>query len=297
MSRGRVLPRLFRSLSWSRRYQPSLESLDERDLLTTTPLLPLAGPTGTVLKSAANPAVAPGRVRQVTLTYSPGLTANVFFPPGFNPSVKQVPAIAFFHGGGLSYGSPSTWFSGARYFAKRGMVAVSFAYRMEGLTQAGDSVADARSALRWMRAFSFQLGIDPNAIVAAGDSAGGYLALMTALGQDQPGELYPGVPATPDAIVAFYPVLDGVGFGIPKALSPLALDQTAALPPTLIVQGTADRLPLTPYATAVNFSATASDTQLVALPGRDHAFLARPRDLQLGLLLMDQFLKQEHLGG
>jgi acetyl esterase len=42
-------------------------------------------------------------------------------------------------------------------------------------------MADAKSAIRWMRQHAEQLGIDPHRIVASGFSAGGHLAACTAM--------------------------------------------------------------------------------------------------------------------
>ena len=44
-----------------------------------------------------------------------------------------------------------------------------------------ESIADAKSAIRWIRENAEELGVDPDRIVASGYSAGGHLAMCTAM--------------------------------------------------------------------------------------------------------------------
>lgn len=100
------------------------------------------------------------------------------------------PAIAFFHGGGWAFGEPSEFHNACRRYAQKGFVTFSFAYRLS-ITKNGtvphpeitpvESVKDARGALRWLKENYHELNIDPEKIIAAGQSAGGQLALSTAL--------------------------------------------------------------------------------------------------------------------
>ena len=100
------------------------------------------------------------------------------------------PAIAFFHGGGWVFGSPSEFHEACKRFARKGFVTFSFAYRLSiqddrsyphpDITPV-ESVKDARSAMRWLKENAGELKIDPDHIIASGQSAGGQLALSTAL--------------------------------------------------------------------------------------------------------------------
>jgi acetyl esterase/lipase len=103
---------------------------------------------------------------------------------------KLNPAIAFFHGGGWAYGDPSEFHTACRRYAAKGFVTFSFSYRLcanrDGTVPHPqitpvESVKDARSALRWVKEMAGQWNIDPEKVVAAGQSAGGQLALSTAL--------------------------------------------------------------------------------------------------------------------
>ena len=103
---------------------------------------------------------------------------------------EENPAIAFFHGGGWSSGSPAEFHNACRRYANKGFICFSFAYRLsvreDGLIPHPDitpveSVMDARSALRWLKGHAQDWNIDPEKVIAAGQSAGGQLALSTVL--------------------------------------------------------------------------------------------------------------------
>lgn len=102
------------------------------------------------------------------------LKLHLFYPSDSNRSDKM-PAIIFFFGGGWNGGSPSQFYPHCKYFASRGMVAMSAEYRVKSVhgTSPRECVKDGKSAIRWIRQHAAQFGIDPNAIVAGGGSAGG----------------------------------------------------------------------------------------------------------------------------
>lgn len=117
------------------------------------------------------------------------LQANVFYTH-ITEGNQGNPAIAFYHGGGWVFGSPEEFFGACERFARLGFVTFSFQYRLSinedgsyphrGITPV-ESVMDARSAIRWLREHAEALRIDPERIVVGGQSAGGQLALSTAL--------------------------------------------------------------------------------------------------------------------
>jgi acetyl esterase len=103
------------------------------------------------------------------------------------------PAIVFFHGGGWAYGKPSEFYTTCIRYAKKGFVTFSIQYRLS-ITEDGivpdpditpvECVKDARSAMRWVRENAATFHIDPNKTIAAGQSAGGQMALGTAMFDD-----------------------------------------------------------------------------------------------------------------
>jgi acetyl esterase/lipase len=278
----------------ARSYRPSLEVLEDRLVLTIEPLSMFVGTaalSGLSQAVSADLGSAAGNVRHTVLTYARGLQAHVFAPANVNPATSRLPALAFFFGGGLSVGSPSFWFPAAAFFAERGFVAISFQYRLGGAAGAAASVSDARTALRWMRTFYPQLGINPNAITAVGVSAGGYLALMTALGGNQPDEMYLGAPVVPNSIIAVAPIVaSSPTFSIPPSLSVVDLAAGQRLPPTLILQGNEDALAATPFPVTLGFAAHRPDTLLVPFPGLNHATVATGDNFAIDLLVMSRFL-------
>ena len=117
------------------------------------------------------------------------LTADVFYAEK-TMQKDHNPAIVFFHGGGWAYGSPDEFHNACKRFAQKGFVTFSFQYRLS-ITGDGqvphpeitlvECVKDARSAMRWVRENVASYNIDPDKIIAAGQSAGGQLALSTAM--------------------------------------------------------------------------------------------------------------------
>ena len=183
------------------------------------------------------------------------LQLHFYLPPGFNPETDKRPAILFFFGGGWKSGSFKQFVPQAQYFASRGLVCASADYRISSVHQTTPDrcVADAKSAMRWLRAHAAEWGIDPDKIIASGGSAGGHLAAATALlpGFDEAGEDTT-VSCKPCAMVLFNPALDltlledrtipdADGNDITAAFSP-NLFLTKDTPPAILFFGTADAL-------------------------------------------------------
>ncbi len=214
-------------------------------------------------------------------------------PEGWKPADKR-PAIVFFFGGGWSSGSTKQFVNHARYLASRGMVAIVADYRVKTRhgVKAASCVADAKSALRWVRAHAAKLGIDPQRIAAGGGSAGGHLAAATATlpGLDDPADDQ-AVSAVPNALVLFNPALvlapvegyDSQGFESrvtadrfgcePVEISP-AHHVKAGLPPTIIFHGKADTS--VPYSSAELFrdrmTKAGNRCELVGADGQQHGY-------------------------
>jgi acetyl esterase/lipase len=136
-----------------------------------------------------------GIVREERVYKSVGgadLLVDLFYSPETRHRPGN-PAIAFFHGGGWAYGDRSEFDEACLRYARRGFVTLSFQYRLSinpdetvphpDITLV-ECVKDTRSALRWIRQNAAALRVDPERIVASGQSAGGQLALGTALFDD-----------------------------------------------------------------------------------------------------------------
>jgi acetyl esterase/lipase len=190
------------------------------------------------------------------------LTLHVFTPE--NSAAPQArPVIVFFFGGGWTNGTPLQFYPECAHFAERGMVAISADYRIDSVnhTTPFESVADGKSAIRWIRKHAQELGIDPKKIVAAGASAGGQVAAATGTlsGLDEASE-DASISSHSDALILWYPVVDNgpSGYGDAKVkeryqeISPLH-NISSATPPTLFFLGTKDQH--IPVATAEDFKA------------------------------------------
>lgn len=119
------------------------------------------------------------------------LQLHIFNPHG-HAATDQRPAIVFFFGGGWSGGTPKQFYQQAREVADLGMVAIPADYRVKSRNKTSpfESVADAKSAIRWVRQHAKELGVDPNKIVGTGGSAGGHVAACTGVieGNEEAGE-------------------------------------------------------------------------------------------------------------
>lgn len=165
---------------------------------------------------------------------------------------KKYPAMVFFFGGGWKGGSTKQFEPHAQYFAQRGIVCFLADYRVENRqrTTPFESLMDAKSAIRYIRANAEKFQIDPDKVIASGGSAGGHLAAATALIEEYSETTDDlSISPIPNALVLFNPVIDngpgGYGYerigGAYKTFSPLHNIKQGA-PPTLFFLGTKDRL-------------------------------------------------------
>ncbi|MEZ5490171.1 MAG: alpha/beta hydrolase fold domain-containing protein [Gammaproteobacteria bacterium] len=190
-----------------------------------------------------------------------------------------------FFGGGWRQGSVQQFVPHAEHLANLGMVAIVADYRVlfrHGSNVAA-AVADAKSAIRWVRSHAGDLGIDPNRIAAAGGSAGGHLAAAAAAlqGFEAPGENL-SVSSRPNALVLFNPAVNTgkIGDSRPRqfpgdaeALSPYH-QAGGDFVPTLIQHGYGDTT--VPYSDVQDFcdklTRLAGDCTSIGYEEAEHGF-------------------------
>ena len=222
------------------------------------------------------------------------LNAYIFTPPGHRVSDHR-PAVLFFFGGGWKGGSPGQFLPQSLYLSQRGMIAIPCDYRV--LSRHGvipqDCLRDAKAAMRWARANAARLGIDPDRIVAGGESAGGHLAAAVALVPGFEDGDHIEVSSMPNALALFNPavVLSPVeghpGLlsdekiadirartdGRPQEISPYHFVR-AGLPPSILFHGTKDEA--VPFPTVELFAkamtAVGNRCELKAYEGQPHGF-------------------------
>jgi acetyl esterase/lipase len=125
------------------------------------------------------------------------------------PVSQPRPTVLSIHGGGWVNGNRNETTLASLPFLAQGMNAVNIDYRLANQSRAPASVEDCRCALRWIYRHAKEYGFDTSKIVVAGESAGGHLALMTAMLQEDAGfdnECSPqagDVPLKPAAVISY----------------------------------------------------------------------------------------------
>ena len=182
-------------------------------------------------------------------------------------SAGTLPCVIYYHGGCFVSGGFAThdnqlrqlaWFSGCR------VIAVQYRLASEHTFPAAHNDAETGANIIWK--YAQKLGVDRERITLAGDSAGGHLALVTALRlkaarQWQPAQLmliYPMLDATArfasydhngqDYIITRDTLLSGYAMYMPNTdplhpeVSPLWREDFNGLPPTHIITAEFDPL-------------------------------------------------------
>ncbi len=155
--------------------------------------------------------------------------------PSVSAPGRPLPAVVYFHGGGWQAGKRQDAYEQLRFLASKGFVGITVSYRFAPEFKWPAQVHDAKTAVRFVRAHAAEFNIDPDRIAAAGDSAGGYLALMLGLTApdddlEGPGE-WADTSSRVQAVVSYYSVVDFTklkGNRPPEELSPEEARQQAA---------------------------------------------------------------------
>lgn len=125
------------------------------------------------------------------------LPARVYTPEGQGP----FPVIVYFHGGGWVIADRVVYDGGARGLAKEAnAVVVSVDYRRAPEAKFPAAWDDALAAYKWVAQNAASIKGDPNRLALAGESAGGNLAVSTAVAARDAGV------TPPRHVLAVYPV-------------------------------------------------------------------------------------------
>jgi acetyl esterase/lipase len=270
-------------------------------VLDASPPLTLPGDAGDELERARRDHLAgteavggvPEPVARVKRADADGVPVEIVVPEGHGPH----PAVLHLHGGGWVVGSPASYRPTAHALANAsGAAVVSVDYRLAPEHPFPAPLEDAETALRWLRRDGAALGIDPERLAVAGDSAGGNLAAVLARRDRNAG----GPPLRFQLLV--YPALDAAmdtrsyrefatGFRLTAEemaecwrgyagdadrsgpdLSPLRAPDLAGLPPALVITAAADPLRDEGEAYAAALREAGVPAELRRVPGTIHGF-------------------------
>jgi acetyl esterase/lipase len=125
--------------------------------------------------------------------------------------VGKSPTFVYLHGGGWVTGSKDQAALEVLPYLAMGFAVVNVDYRLAQAAPAPAAAEDCRCALRWVFRHAEQYGLDPARIVVGGQSAGGHLALLTAMAPAAAGldRLCPGnEELAVAAVVNFFGIVD-----------------------------------------------------------------------------------------
>ncbi|MFI6793213.1 alpha/beta hydrolase [Nonomuraea sp. NPDC050383] len=189
---------------------------------------------------------------------------------------QGAPVMIHLHGGGYSGGHKNSQSLPLLYhLAGRGWVCISANYRLRPQAQHPDHLIDLKKIIAWVREHAHEYGADPSTLFVAGSSAGGHMAALAALTQNDPA-FQPGFEDA-DTTVTGAIYLNGwygTYFGQGPESSPLA-HITPDAPPFLVAHGDLD--PQVPAADARHFAdrlrqTSAAPVVYAELRGGNHAF-------------------------
>jgi acetyl esterase/lipase len=232
--------------------------------------------------------------------------ARVYQPQGTGP----FPALLDVHGGAWSEGDRLLNAPIDEALAASGLVVAAIDFRLGPAHAYPASIQDTNYATRWLKAHANEFNADPRQLGGLGASSGGHMVLLSAMRPRDPRYVAlplpeaPAVEASLAYIVAVWPILDpharyffaqatgredlvrategyflsqdAMQEGSPQCL--LDRGEAVELPPTLILQGTADTnlsLDMTERF-ATTYRTRGGHCELELFPGMPHRFAHAP---------------------
>jgi acetyl esterase len=221
------------------------------------------------------------------------LAVRVYTPEGEAP----FPIVVYFHGGGWVVGTLDTYDPLCRALAAAiPAVVVSVDYRLAPEHRWPAAAEDAYAATLWASRHAAELGGAQHRLAVAGDSAGGNLAAVVALGaRDRGGPaiafqllVYPVLDVAGDTASwrefadGFYLTAAGMRWywdhyrgpadGLAPDASPLRAAFVGGLPPALVVGASHDILRDEGEAYAARLAEAGVDARAIRVPGMVHGF-------------------------
>jgi acetyl esterase len=238
-------------------------------------------------QAAAEPKEQVDRVEDVD---ADGVPCRLYVPAG------ATAALVFLHGGGFVFGDLDTHDPQARRVANRtGRAVLAVDYRRSPEHRFPAAPRDVDTAVRWLVRHCDELGLDPTRLATVGDSAGGNLALVSAVHNlDDVAAcvlVYPFVDASMSG--ASYAATDG---GMTRGdaewywqqyaetpdalsdgdLSPYFAKDLGAAPPAFVLVAEHDVLADENRQLAHRLSASGTEVEVHEVPGMIHGFWRHP---------------------
>ncbi|ATY10827.1 alpha/beta hydrolase [Amycolatopsis sp. AA4] len=147
----------------------------------------------------------PDVVRDRNVAYAPGgkrFLLDVYRP---RETVRDAPVLLQIHGGAWTIGNKEQQgLPLMRHLARRGWVCVAINYPLSPASRWPAHIVAAKQALAWIREHIAEYGGDPRFVAVTGGSAGGHLAALLALSQNDPA-LQPGFEEADTSVQACVP--------------------------------------------------------------------------------------------
>jgi acetyl esterase/lipase len=264
-----------------------------------------------------------GRVTfEMDLVYGRGggrdLKLDLYKPP---EGASNGAGVLLIHGGGWSGGDRTQLRGFGILLGRVGYTCVSTEYRLSGEAKWPACLHDVKAALRWFKANSGRLGVDPAKIAVSGNSAGGHLSLMVAatanLPQFEGDGGNAGVDTSVAACVAVYPPTSmmrrrsdaAAGSAVDALMGASASEADyaganpltyagASFPPSMLVHGNKDEL--VPVSESFKMyealSKAGAPAEIHVFSGQPHGFDAAPDYGREVASLIDLFLRRHVLG-
>lgn len=108
-----------------------------------------------------------------------GILVRIYKPKN---AAGQLPVVVYYHGGGWVIGSLDVYEPSAKAIAEKAQaIVVSVDYRLSPENKFPAAHEDAYAAYKWVRENAAAIGGNPSKVAVAGESAGGNMAVTTAL--------------------------------------------------------------------------------------------------------------------
>jgi acetyl esterase len=232
------------------------------------------------------------------------LLARLYRPRGAGP----FPAVVDVHGGAWVAGDRLMNRAASEHLAAAGIVVMSLDFRVPPADPYPASIADINAGIRWLKSHAVALGSSPGRVGGIGSSSGGQQLMLSAMRPFDPRYAAlavagaAGIDATIAYAIACWPVIDPLARyrmakerGLARLIeshdaywrseaamidgSPqhiLDRGEAATLPPTLILQGTADEnvSPALSGIFAAAYRKAGGTIELAMFEGQPHTFIA-----------------------